>query len=530
MSSPSGVKTRGVGDSRDLQPSILFYPAYSYYSLEVQPGVFYLNNERQVMFAQGWYESLPGNSTWLRSYTLPRSASEPVRVLRVMARVDNEWKSLTPVYNAVAFMHASHWTQRADGLWQAPIQLVYPTHLYSATGEGYYRVDRLEDIGEHRYVVDEGAQMVIAPVPGLLMDGLRTSPTVEVQERVLPNGDGVVVTRWPAAVHPNTGQPLCAYLMYSDGSCYIPETVEGNVWRFPSRVPPHTGVARYFVMNSYCLFGDVLEVFTEPCGEVRVWYDVALSDTPLEFFPYQIRRNLQGGKLMCVVPYNVSHSSPPLVTGNTPVSIELYDLVEHPKGIDRMVMNVGCRVLDRHGNGVASVSVQLSSPTPGVTITAPNGTTDIHGFYSTPVVLSAPTESFQIDVHCTGYSVSSSRWYSPTSVQSGVSGLVHSVVWERFAQRDGETDMLVICFAQADGLPTTLGSIAVTCLDGASVRVAGQSEAVSELEMTMDDLPAEGMLILYVPRQPVTLLLQIRSVPAQKGASAAFSEILLEDV
>ena len=341
MPSPQDVKVRGVGDRSDLRVSISYFPHFGNYRLEVTPGVFYHNNQRLLLMSQGWWEDLGGNTAWLTHYQLSYRVSTPPRVEAVSIRVGSTWKRLTPLYNSVQMLYAPHWQLRPDGLWQAPINLVYPLSVYDAEGNGYYRVEELEDVGPNRYYIDVGQRLIISQKAGLLVDGLRTSPTVEVFERVYPEKDGTVKTRWAPAWFSNNSASW-AFLMYPDGEVIIPESVYGNVWRFPVRIRQQSAICRYYVMNTYCVFGNVLEVFTEVCDAVRIWYDAAESDEPLLYHGYQARYIFWGSRLVCVTPSHVSQVSPPSITGNAPRRIEVAEMLHSPSFVDgKGLMTVG---------------------------------------------------------------------------------------------------------------------------------------------------------------------------------------------
>lgn len=524
MPSPQDVKARGLGDYGDVQVGLKFHWLNNLLIPDATPGVFYLNGLRRVFASQGWYESLGQNIAWLQHYTLTAPVPERVRVDRVSIRVGNVWKDLTPLYNSVVMLYAPHWTLRPDNRWQAPINLVYPFNVYDSEGNGYYRVDELEDLGEHRYYIDTTTRSIVAPVPGLLMDGLRTSPTVEVFERVYPQPDGTVRSRWAPAV---TGNVFSwAFLMYPNGECLKPQSLEGNVWIFPNKLRPQSAVIRYYVLNTYCLFNNVLEVFTEQCDEVRIWYDAADSEQPVEFYPYTINNMIQGNRLLCIVPYGVRSNSLPSSTGVEPYRIEVSDILECPQFVGRGVLCVGCTVVDKHGNGVPSVTVNISTTTSGVNISPSSVVTDIWGRAATLLELTSTSPYINLTFSVQGYPVSLTKQVGPVYSGAAAQAFCHQMVYERVVQPGMSEDLIVLYIVSSEGVPVSDGTLELRALGDASFRLINQSERRNSATIPLSELPSRGSVLLYVGKEPITLSVKVTSYDTGHD----MTEMLLEDV
>lgn len=525
MPSAGDLKSRGVGDYNDVRVGLRFYWQANSVSIESTPGVFYLDGRRRVFSLQGWYESLAGNTAWLTHYTLPVAAPGRVRVDSVRIRIGTAWKDLTPLYNSVVMLYAPHWTLRPDGLWQAPVNLVYPFSVYDVEGNGYYRVDELEDIGEHRYYIDAGTRSIVSPSPNLLIDGFRTSPTVEVFERVYPQPDGTIRSRWaPAAGSGN--QYNWSFLMYPNGECLRPDSIEGNVWRFSHRLRPQSAVIRYYVMNTYCLFGNILEVFTEPCDEVRIWYDAADSELPVEFWPYNLNYFNQGDKLVCLTPSGIRCTSPPSVTGVQPERIEVSDLLDSPQFPGSGVLCVGCSVLDAHGKGVPSVALSVSTTTSGVTVVTPSVATDIYGRAAVLLDIRGANPYITLTFSAPAYSLSVTKQIGPVYSGYSAQALCHQVVYERVVQSDLSEDIIVAYIVSSDGLPVSQGTLEIGVQGDRSFRLVNTDRHTNHVELDLRELPAPGTVMMYVGKDPITLALKVTSY----DSGLDMTELLLEGV
>lgn len=525
MPSPSDIKARGVGDYDDVRVGLRFYWQTNNVSVECSPGVFYSNGRRRVFMLQGWYESLAGNNAWLTHYNLPAPTSDRVRVDRVSIRVGSTWKDLTPLYNSVVMLYAPHWQLRPDGLWQAAVNLVYPFSVYDAEGNGYYRVDELEDIGEHRYYIDAGTRSIVAPVPGLLMDGFRTSPTVEVFERAYPQPDGTIRSRWaPAAGLGN--QYNWSFLMYPNGECLRPDAIEGNVWRFSQRLRPQTAVIRYYVLNTYCLFQDVLEVFTEQCDEIRVWYDAADSELPVEFWPYNLNHLNRSNMLVCITPYGLRGTSAPSSTGVYPARIEVSDILQSPQLPGSGPLCVGCRVLDERGNGVASIVVNVSTTTSGVTVLTPSVTTDRYGMAAALLDIRGANAYVNLTFSAPAYGLSVTKQVGPVYSGYSAQALCHQVVYERVVQADMSEDIIVMYIVSSEGLPVSHGTIEISAYADRSFRLVNMDRRTNHISLDLAELPAPGTLVMYVDKEPISLTLKVDS----HDFGHDMTELLLEGI
>jgi len=505
------TRTTGVGDRSDLQTGLHFYYLWGTYGLEITPGVFFREGVRCVLPSQGWSQSWSGSTDWntcLRSYRLDRPVSSPIRVERVQILVGSQWKDLLPVYSAVVLRYTPHWIQRWDGLWEAPIQLVLPYRVYDSEGNGYYRVDDTSEISDYGYFIDPSRQVLISKKPGLLWDGFRTSPTVEIYERVRPERDGTIQSRWKPAKD-SLGNPAWCYFITDDGQAYRPDRVEDYTWYFPVRLPPHSGVLRYYVLNSYCLFGDVLEVFTEPCQQLRVYYDAAETDDPLEFPRYPIKRRLWGERVTCVVPSGTHYLSAPSATGVLPNSIEPLVFHESVSVVPGSQLWIGCRVLDANGRGVPNVEVVTSVSTSGCTVLTPTTNTDASGFASVKIQVNSVDGMIDVEFHSPSYTLSATASLGPVRTVSVPMG--HQIVYERRSLLDKEYDELVLFIVDGSNIPITEGQVTVSVLGSGGMRLEEQEAWSSKVTVKEDGFADMGTLILQITKAPMDILVEVTS-------------------
>jgi len=487
---------RGVGDSGDLQTHLRILPEVPGAFLVANPGVYYSNNARWYLYASGYWELLGGNSAWLNHYRLTYSASSPVRAV-VKIRIGPTWKELTPLYNMVVMQYCGYWQRRTDGLWETPIDLVYPLRIYDLNGNGYYPVEELSEVGGHAYYVDMVNRRVVASVPGLMMDGLRTSPTVQVYERVYPDGNKIR-TRWKA--HTNW-----AFGLLPDNTPVLPTSIDGNIWTFPQSLGGSI-VVSYYVLNTFCLFDNVLEIMTEECDEVLVVYDIAERGST--YHVYSLERpyhDLRGMQLACVTPEHYNRVSSALTIGRTPAKLELYKMTELAVGFVGGVTVLGVRAVDESGQPIPGVNVTFSSPHGSFTyyyyVTDQFG--DISVMFARTGKLSAVSVTASAD-DFPGVSVS-----DEVGGVGAVSGLGYQWIAERHS--GDSDDMLVVLVVDEYGAPVTGLSAEVESLSGHLFKVPGKDQATDRASIPFDDAPMDSGFALLVPKEPMTLKWTFRS-------------------
>ncbi|GIV21980.1 MAG: hypothetical protein KatS3mg023_3731 [Armatimonadota bacterium] len=506
---PSGIIARGVGDTGDLEVRYGIEPATDTIYAFLKPGVFYSDNVRRFLYADAVYENLGANNAWMNRFILSRPAATPV-LARARIRIGSVWKDLTPLYNAVVMNHVSYWQQRVDGLWETPVDLVYPLKVYDVYGNGYYQVDEFDDIGEHSYFFDRTRRYLIAMKPGLLMDGLRTSPTVEVYERVYPDGNKLR-TRWNAAVVPSNPQISWAYAMYGD-KVIAPDSIEGNVWTFAKPLDPVVWVVRYFVMNTFCLFGNVLEVFTEICDDIYVEYDAADTTGFVEFNSFA-GSFLRGTQLLCASAEGASRTSPPALTNRVPTKLEMSVLEDTPFGPPGVMFTIGVTALDSAGRPVPRVPVTFSSTRSDVTFAPVSGETDMFGEISTNVYVTGSTGPCPITAQSSTYGLSVTRDVGLIGAGSSRNyvAVPLQVYWERISRPERDLDELILLFFHPNGAPVNPTSVTVQSVSGHMFRVPDAAGDLAKYTFSQSNMHGDGVLLIFIPKEPLSLDLVIRN-------------------
>ena len=501
---------RGVGDSGDLQTHLRILPEVPGALLVANPGVYYSNDVRRYLHAFGYYEILGGNTAWLKHYRLTYSASSPVRAV-VRIRTGSGWKELTPLYNMVVMQYCGYWQRRTDGLWETPIDLVYPLHIYDLDGNGYYPVEEPSEVRGHAYYVDMVNRRVVASVPGLMMDGLRTAPTVQVYERVYPDGNKIR-TKWKA--HTNW-----AFGLLPDNTPVLPTSINGNIWTFPQSLGSSV-VVSYYVLNTFCLFDNVLEIMTEPCDEVRVEYDIAERGSTYQVYSFErTYHDLRGMQLACVTPGNFNRVTWGSIIGRAPAKLEVYKMTELAVGIVGGVTVLGVRAVDESGQPIPGVRVTFSSSFGNFTYYETPAVTDQFGDVSAMFSRTGSLASIPITVTANDFPGVSA------DVTVGGVGAVSGQGYQWIAERhSGDSDdLLVVLVVDEHGAPVTGLSAEVECLSGHLFKVPGKDQATDRASISSYDAPMESGFALLVPKEPMTLKWTFRS-----GGRSVFC--LLEDV
>jgi hypothetical protein len=489
---------RGVGDSGDLQTHLRILPEVPGALLVANPGVYYSNDVRRYLHAFGYYEILGGNTAWLKHYRLTYSASSPVRAV-VRIRTGSDWKELTPLYNMVVMQYCGYWQRRTDGLWETPIDLVYPLHIYDLDGNGYYPVEEPSEVRGHAYYVDMVNRRVVASVPGLMMDGLRTAPTVQVYERVYPDGNKIR-TRWKA--HTNW-----AFGLLPDNTPVLPTSINGNIWTFPQSLGSSV-VVSYYVLNTFCLFDNVLEIMTEPCDAVLVVYDIAERGSTYQVYSFErTYHDLRGMQLACVTPGDFNRVSWGSIMGRTPAKLEVYKMTELAVGIVGGVTVLGVRAVDESGQPIPGVRVTFSSSFGSFTYSETPALTDNFGEVSAMFARTGGLAGIPITVTANDF-----PGVSADVVVGGV-GFMTGLGYQWIAERhSGDSDdLLVVLVVDEHGAPVAGLSAEVECLSGHLFKLPGKDQATDRASIPSNEAPMESAFALLVPKERMTLKWTFRS-------------------
>jgi hypothetical protein len=279
-------------------------------------------------------------------------------------------------------------------------------------------------------------------------------------------------------------------------------------------------VVSYYVLNTFCLFDNVLEIMTEPCDEVLVVYDIAERGSTYQVYSFErTYHDLRGMQLACVTPGDFNRVSQALTIGRTPAKLEVYKMTELAVGLVGGVTVLGVRAVDESGQPIPGVRVTFSSSFGSFTYYETPAVTDQFGDVSAMFSRTGSLAGIPITVTANDF-----PGLSADVVVGGV-GAVSGQGYQWISERhSGDSDdLLVVLVVDEHGAPVAGLSAEVECLSGHLFKLPGRDQATDRASIPSNEAPMESAFALLVPKERMTLKWTFRS--ANRSAVC-----LLEDV